>query len=317
MDQMIEEFRTDLKTKGVSNRTVNEYPLYVRAFQTFVGGDLLSVDENVVKNYLAYLRERHPKRPLVAGHIDDGGRKLTKATLKKYMSGLSAFYDFLLWNGKIARNPVSSVRKRYMKDYKAHDTSQRRQCPTIAQAKKLVESILDPKEKAVVLLLIKTGLRRHELYDLNVDAVNMENQTIRIKPTAKRSNEIVYFDKETANVLGKWLKIRERENSNNIPALFLDRFQNRLSPLAICNIVTKHATAVGLHDPNSNRLEDKLTPHSLRHYFSTRLRERGCPRDIVQILRGDVGTESIDTYLHYSAEDVKQAYLDYVPPLGI
>lgn len=204
-----------------------------------------------------------------------------------------------------------------MKDYKAHDASQRLQCITIPQAKQLVESILEPKEKVVVLLLLKTGLRRHELSELDINSVDLANLTIHIKPTAKRAGEIVYVDEETTNVISKWLKIRERENKNNDPALFSDRFQNRLSPNAIREIVVKHATAEGLHDPNSDRLEAKLTPHSLRHYFSSRLRESGCPREIVQILRGDAGTDAIDTYLHFDQASIKSAYLDYVPKLGI
>jgi integrase/recombinase XerD len=311
IDPLIDEFIIDLKTKGVSSHTITEYPRYVMEFHAFIGGgDLLAVDETVVKNYLVHLRSRTTKR---VGRQN----KLAKSSIKKYMAALSVFFDFLFWNGKITINPVPRVRKQYMRDYKAHNASQRRRCITIPQAKTLVESILDPREKAVVLLLLKTGMRRHELAELDLSSVDLPNLTIHIKPTAKRSNEIVYFDSETANILSKWLKVREKENKNKINALFLDRFGNRLSPVAICRIVTKHAAVVGLHDPSSIRLEDKLTPHSLRHAFTTWLTDAGMKREMIQFLRGDTGTESIDTYIHFTDATVKRAYLEYIPKLNI
>ena len=308
---LIAEFIIDLKTKGVSSHTITEYPRYVMEFHAFIGGgDLLSVDETAIKNYLVHLRSRTTKR---VGRQN----KLAKASIKKYMAALSVFFDFLFWNGKIARNPVPRVRKQYMRDYKAHNASQRRQCITIDQAKTLIDAILDPREKAVVVVLLKTGMRRHELSELDLSDVDIPNLTVHIKPTAKRSNEIVYFDHETAIILSKWLKVREKENKNKINALLLDRFGKRLSPVAICRIVTKHAAVVGLHDPSGTHLEDKLTPHSLRHAFTTWLRGAGMQREMIQFLRGDVGSESIDTYLHFDGATVKQAYLEYIPQLGL
>jgi integrase/recombinase XerD len=313
MDQvdLIAEFVTDLQTKGVSSHTITEYPRYVQEFHDFIGsGDLLAVDETTIKNYLVHLRSRTTKR---VGRQN----KLAAASIKKYMAAISVFFDFLHWNDKIARNPVTRVRKQYMRDYKVHNAAQRRQCVSIEDAKKLVKSILDPKERAIVVLLLKTGMRRHELSELDVQDIDLPNLTIHIKPTAKRSNEIVYFDSETANIMSKWLKQREKENKNKITALFLDRFGNRLSPVAICRIVTKHAAVVGLHDPDSTRLEDKLTPHSLRHAQTTWLHDAGMQREMIQFLRGDTGTESIDTYIHFTGETVKKAYLEYMPKLGL
>ena len=311
INPLIAEFIVDLQTKGLSSHVITEYPCYIKEFHAFIdGGDLLCVDETTIKNYLVHLRSRNTKR---VGRQN----KLAKSSIKRYMAALSVFFDFLSWNGKIARNPVPGVRKQYMRDYKAHDASQRRQCITIGQAKTLLNSILDVREKAVVVLLLKTGMRRHELSELDLSNVDIQNLTVHIKPTSKRSNEIVYFDPETAIILSKWLKARGMENKNKIDALFLDRFGNRLSPVAICRIVTKHATVMGLHDPSSTRLENKLTPHSLRHAFTTWLNDAGMRREMIQFLRGDSGTESIDTYIHFTDATVKKAYLQYMPSLGL
>jgi integrase/recombinase XerD len=298
---LIAEFKTDLKIRHKSNYTVTLYPQYVRAFNRFVGGNLSGVDEKTLILYLEHLQER----------------KLNQTTIMRYFAGLSSYYEFLIWNGYATRNPVKPVQKRYLTEFKPHDTAQRRQCITIAQAKTLVTSILDLKERAVVVLLLKTGMRRHELSELDLKSIDMENMTIHIKPTAKRSNELVYFDKETAFVVGKWLKIREKENKNKIDALFINRFGNRLSLMAINKIVEKHAIAVGLHDPNSKDLQDRFSCHSCRHYFTNTLVEAVMPRELIKELRGDVGHDAIDIYTHIDRAKLKRAYLDLVPQLDL
>ncbi len=115
--------------------------------------------------------------------------------------------------------------------------------------------------------------------------LDMENRIIRIKPTGKRSNEIVYFDEETSYVLERWLKRRELLNKKNNPALFLDQYGGRLKPGSINVLFIKYAIPAGLHNPESNRLQDKLTPHCCRHFFTTKLLEAGCPREYVQELK--------------------------------
>jgi integrase/recombinase XerD len=300
---LINEFKQTLYLSGMSPSAVSQYPRVVGLLYDFVGGDLLGVTEEVLVRYLADLR----------------GKKLSQVSITRYFTILGIFYDFLVVKKYITASPITSAFRRfYLKLHgKNHDVSQRRQCITVEQAKMLVESILDPMDAAVVLLLIKTGIRRHELSELNVEDVDLENMTIHVNPTGKRSNEIVYYDLETSIVLKKWLTQREKLNKNGLPALFLGKTGNRLSPPAINLIVIKHAEVVGLHDPKSKRLDKRLTPHSLRHYFSTRLREAGMPREYVMELRGDAGADAIDTYYHIDKKKLQKSYLDCVPQFGL
>jgi integrase/recombinase XerD len=299
---LIKEFRNDLQMKGVAASTKKNYPRYVKNFHAFInGGNLLEVNEEVLSSYLAHLQEQN----------------LERTTLNSYFTGLSSFFEFLMWKKYVTHNPVLPVRKHYLRTYKNHDVSQRRQCLSIEQAKMLVESIMHPKEQAVVLLLLKTGLRRKELSELDLNNLDMENMTIHLKPTGKRSNEIVYFDKETAYILNIWLQRRKMQNKNNNPALFLDRYGNRLSPHAIEMLFVKHATACGLHNPKSERLEDRLTPHCARHWFSSQLLEAVMPRHFIKELRGDANHDILDVYTHINREKLKQAYLACIPQLGV
>jgi len=84
-----------------------------------------------------------------------------------------------------------------------------------------VNSILGVRDKAIVLLLAKTGMRRRELISVDLSDVDWIEQSITLKPRQfkKRSNRTVFFDDETARVLRVWLTIRQKlhadpENNN-------------------------------------------------------------------------------------------------------
>ncbi len=77
---------------------------------------------------------------------------------------------------------------------------------------KLINSTLDVRDKAIITLLAKTGIRRKELITLDCDDVDWIEQSIRLKPTPKRTNRTVFFDDEAAIILHRWIKARETRN---------------------------------------------------------------------------------------------------------
>jgi len=79
----------------------------------------------------------------------------------------------------------------------------------------------------------------------------------------------------------------------------------------------KYATAVGLHNPDSKKLEDKLTPHCCRHYYTNTLDEADMKKNYIAELRGDKGRDAVDIYTHISKEKLKKSYMDLVPKLGL
>jgi integrase len=65
------------------------------------------------------------------------------------------------------------------------------------------------------------------------------------------------------------------------------------------------------------RSEDKLTPHTFRHFFTTQLRLAGCPLDIVAELRGDKRTLAQDVYYKIPQDYLREMYERFVPKIGV
>jgi len=109
------------------------------------------------------------------------------------------------------------------------------------------------------------------------------------------------MDDEAAFILRRWIRIRETVNKKKSPALFLSKWANRITRTDVYEAVTKAAERVGLHNPESDRMEDHFSPHCCRHWFTTHLRRAGMRRE----------------FIHIDLKELKEAYLACIPPLGI
>ncbi len=85
----------------------------------------------------------------------------------------------------ISSNPVTSFKRRYLRKFKDENTSDARQIISVEQASLLVNSTLNSRDKAILILLFKTGMRRGELCNLDVDDIDFENLALRLKPQQK------------------------------------------------------------------------------------------------------------------------------------
>lgn len=303
--ELIERFRRDCTIRGMTPESVVRYVSTLRIFNGFLqarGLDITLVDGIVLRDWLEYLR------------ID---RKVSQKTLENYFTEISSFYEFLLYEGLISANPVAAVRKRYLKRYKNSNEEHTHKLISVEDMARLINATMDIRDKAIITLLAKTGVRRKELIALDVADVDFTEQTITLKPTAKRTNRTVFFDGETSVVLRRWMRTKDGRFGNGSNALFLSNRGDRLERTGISHMVVQTAERIGLHDPNSERMEDHFSPHCCRHWFTTHLRRAGMPREFIQELRGDVRREAIDIYDHIDKKELKESYMAHIPQLGI
>jgi len=97
-------------------------------------------------------------------------------------------------------------------------------------------------------------------------------------------------------------------NKKHASALFLSSDGERLNRSGVYNLTVEAAERVGLHDPNSERLEDHFGPHCCRHWFCTWLFRAGMRREYIKELRGDSRKEAFDLYNHIDLKELNEAY---------
>lgn len=297
----LEDFNLDMEARGLAKISQATIKWAVQRYQRWCYTNNLDAEKGRKDDLVAYL-----------SHLRES--RLKQRSIKSDFSYLSIWFSYLVERGMLASNPIPSISKRYLKSYKA-ETPQRKML-TVEEAARMVQATLDSRDRCVLLLLFKTGVRRHELAELDITDVDLEDQSILLKPTAKRSNRTVFFDPEAKYALQKWIKNRERRRIDDQEALFVSYSGRRLSNAAIDRIVLKAGARVGLHDVEATKGEN-FTVHCARHFFTTCLIRSGMPRDFIKELRGDARREAIDIYNHIDKKELKESYLAHIPKLGL
>lgn len=159
------------------------------------------------------------------------------------------------------------------------------------------DAYLIDRDKAIVRMLLCTGLRRAELCALNVGDVNLPAKTVSVRHGKGDRARVVPFPDSLAFAL----KPSVHGRKPNEP-LFIGKnirgSRKRLDPDAVSYIFTRKV---------SRAIGHKVTPHMCRHTFGTMLANSG---ENIHTIRDIMGHESLQTtsmYLHTSARDLRKA----------
>ena len=305
-NELIEYFKRDCVVRGLSTHTIEGYLSSLKLVSLFLKKNnytLLTVDRQILKQYIEHLRKNN----------------ISVKTIKNRFSAISSFYDYAVYEKYIKNNVVQDIRKRYITCYKTDNMrGERRKIISVGDMSMFIDSIFDIRDKTIALILAKTGIRRTELINIDLDDVDLEKMRILLKPTHKRSNRMVFFDQETLSVLKHWLDVRSSTVEYGCSALFISyNTGERIKRNGVYNGFINWAEKCGLHDPKSKRISDHFTPHCCRHWFTTHLRRAGMTREFIMELRGDRIHDAMDIYYHVDLDELRKSYLAHIPQLGV
>ncbi len=304
---VLEDFNADCEARQMTAETIRRYLSSLGIYAEYLEQKRVifqDIQNSHVIDFISYLRNV---------------RKVKTKTLNNYLSAMNALYDYLLFNGLITTNIIPPIRKRYATTYKKQDGSEnRRKTITPSEMSVFLNSIQNPRDKAMATLFIKTGIRRGELIAIDLKDIDWRLNCINLKGKAKRSNLTVFFDNECARVLRHWIRVRETLYiKEGCDALFISNRGERLKRQGVYKALTDWAKRQGIFDTESPNNSDHFSPHNLRHCFTTYLLENGMKREYVQELRGDARRDAVDIYHHNPREKLREAYLVAMPQFGL
>jgi integrase/recombinase XerD len=302
VQSLVAAFEKDCHLRNWTPESIRRYISGLRILNGFCQReryDMINIQDKQLIHFLTYLRdERHN----------------CQKTVVNVFTMLTSFYEYLEFNKMIPRNPLPPICKRYIRTYKSDSNRGEKRLLSIEEMSHLISTTFNIRDLAIMMLFAKTGIRRNELITLDLDDINLPEGKVTLKPTAKRSNRIVFFDNECAIKMKEWLAVRERMHPDT-RALFVNSLGHRVNKTDIYDSVTLWAKRAGYHDPGSSRVDQHFGPHCFRHWFTTWLIRNRMPRDYVKELRGDAKREAIDIYNHIDLEELKKAYLATIPKL--
>jgi len=301
--------------RGIENRTQSRtriaYAYDLRIFFSFLMNEnpeikkcgdmknislemLSSLHPGDIEEYLDYLKYRQDD--------EDRGGVLNKETgIKRKLSSLKSFYNYLYRKEMVDNNPAArvGVPRLHEKEIIRLDVDEVAEMLDEAESgDKLTEKQKSYHEKtklrdlAILTLLLGTGIRVSECVGLNIKDVDFKNDGIRVHRKGGKE-QIVYFGDEVEKALHDYMGERMHQLPEQTDdALFLSLQNRRLNTRSVENLVKKYARIV---TPLKH-----ITPHKLRSTYGTELyHETGDIYLVADVLgHSDVNT----TKKHYAAQ---------------
>ncbi len=288
-------FRTYLKLeRALSANTVDAYLHDVKKLREF---------------FLSGSEEKKPTEAL-AGDLNDflawvNKLGMTSPTQARVLSGIKAFYRYLVLEEKIRTDP-SALLESPKTNRKLPDTL------SIVEINSLIDAIdLSKPEgmrnKAMLETLYGSGLRVSELTGLKISQLYLDIEFIRILGKGNKER-LVPIGSEAIKFINIYLnevRVHTPVKSGKEDFLFLNRRGNPLSRVMVFLIIKELALKA--------EIRKNISPHTFRHSFATHLIEGGADLRAVQEMLGHESITTTEIYTHLDRDYLRETIIHYHP----
>lgn len=276
--ELLETFLSAKKIEGCSDKTIHYYQSSIVKLLKGLSKCIKEICTNDIRRYLAEIQEKN---------------NLSKVTIDNLRRIFSSFFSWLEDEDYIAKSPVRRI-------HKVRTDTLVKEVLSDENIETLRDSCDEPRDLAMIDLLLSTGVRVGELVKMNRDDIDFQERQCKVFGKGNKERE-VYFNARTKIHLQRYLESRTDDN----PALFvtLSKPHTRL---------TISGVEVRLREMGKVVHIDKVHPHKFRRTLATMAIDRGMPIEQVQKLLGHV---RIDTTLHYAMvnqTNVKMAHRKFI-----
>lgn len=224
-------------------------------------------------------------------HEQDRGNKIT--TIRTKLVSVQAFLRYLMEEEIVSADIFSRrIRLRLPERLpKAIDPE---------DLQKFLSVIKGTRDRAMILILLRTGMRIGELLNTKVMDVHIKERKIEIYEGEKnRLGRVVYLSADALSALRKWLKERDTWEEYLIysPSEKADTMSYSTARL----IFHKYIAKAGLAHKG-------YSLHTLRHTFATELLNAGMRLECLQVLLGHRSIEETGRYAQLTDKTREEEY---------
>ncbi|MCB0804748.1 MAG: site-specific tyrosine recombinase XerD [Bacteroidales bacterium] len=292
---------------------------YIKGFTVFLKLEK-SLSENSIAAYLSDIEKlqqffeiQHTERTPLKVSQDDlfdfinwiNQLGLSATSQARIISGLKAFFKFLLIEGSIESNPAELIESPKI-SRKLPDTLSIREIDALIAAIDLSKTG-GTRNKAMLETLYGCGLRVSELITLRISNLFFNEGFVKV--LGKGSKErLVPLGEITKKNLDLYLSherpgIDVQKGFTDI--VFLNQRGRALSRVYVFMVIKDLAEKINL--------QKKISPHTFRHSFATHLIEGGADLRAVQEMLGHESITTTEIYTHLDRDYLRSAIMQFHP----
>ena len=308
LGSLLQRYQTYLRgQRGLAQNTVRNYLTDLANFRRYLRQEdlsLINMDRRMLRGYLAWLAtvakpEAGPSpRP-------QRGQGYARVSIVRKLTALRSFYRFLVQEGLFRSSPVPSGRSLQVKVEKA--------LPTFLGRKEVVRlleapqdsGVLGIRDQGILEVLYSCGVRLSEAQGIDLPDINFASREILVRGKGSKERWVLFGGPTQAALVRYLQESRPKLDTGATPALFLNRYGQRLSGRSIEKMVRRYAARAGL--------KDGVHPHTLRHTFASHMLEGEADLRVIQELMGHSSPTTTQVYTHVTKQEARHAYLLHHP----
>jgi len=276
--------------RGASPHTLKSYREDLEVFSEYLQEedgscpDPMTLTSVELRGYLAALHD--------AGYA--------KTSIARKLASLRSFYRYAQRENWIDSNPAKALRN----PRKAHKLPHFLSTSEIGKllGTPASDQVMGLRDRAILETLYSAGLRVSELVGLNDGDLDFDQGIVRVRGKG-RKERLAPLGSYALRALQAWLakrQISDKEPPGREAPTFVNRFGTRLTSRSVGRMLEKHLKESGL--------DNRTSPHTLRHSFATHLLDSGADIRSVQELLGHKSLVTTQIYTHVSTSNLKAAY---------
>jgi integrase/recombinase XerD len=264
----VEQFIKYMQSKRYSKSTICTYTDCIRTFLAHFENKVLEsfCSEDVTLFNHAYILER----------------KLSHAYQNQMVNAVKLFF--------------SQVNGTSFKIDLVHRPRREHKLPNVlnkTEVRLILEACVNLKHRAMLSLLYACGLRRSELLNLKLSAIDSERKLLFIKQAKGRKDRMVSLSEKIIQLLRTYYRAYK-------PKVFLFEGQagGQYSESSLNAVLKQSVKKAGIMK--------QVTLHWLRHSYATHLLESGTDLRYIQELLGHSSSRTTEIYTHVSAQNIEK-----------
>ena len=277
-------FRRHLKRRNLSPNTIRSYLNNLKLFIVWVDRPLEEVDHHKIGTYIDHLlrKRRSPK------------------TINCHLNSIRRYYDFLRFQEDLSvENPVrKGCHLRMAKPLPRHLRDE--------QVKALLATITSPRDRAMFMLMLRSGLRVAEVVGLALTDFDWQRHRLYVRNGKGGKDRVVYISPDTHQALLRYLRVRPAGRAKKV--FLVERGRYKGKPISVRGVQKRmeaYARALGL----------EVSCHQLRHTMATQMLNADADLVTIQELLGHNRIKTTQRYCKVSNPKVQRDYFKAISRL--
>ena len=224
------------------------------------------------------------------------GIPLTGVSRARKLAAIRKFFSFLHENGILQINPAAAV-KGARREEKEPGILYKEQYKAL-----LYEATESPRDYAIIMTFLQTGIRLSELANLRLEDVDFENRLLTVRQGKGRKDRQIPLVEEEVKALRNYLRYRATELILDDDTLFLAKNGTSLNVSSVKAIVAKYVKKAGIRK--------RVSVHTLRHTFGAHKADKHMSIATLQELMDHKKKETTLKYIHLARTNFRKEMIE-------